>query len=193
MYKLCKTEQSAHRQRMLEEGLLRLMMQKRYEEISIRELCEEMQIPRKSFYRYFSGKDGALYALIDHTMMDYEGFAQPVREGRQRTLESDMLRFFIFWKEKKILLDALERSGMSSMLVERSIHHALEETSALQRFLPVEYRGMSRHVILFSVCGLMTLALDWHQTGYQESPERLAKIACRLLSTPLFPNVESLF
>ena len=72
MYKLCKTEQSAQRQRQLEEGLLAAMKTKRYEEITISDLCEQMDIPRKSFYRYFSSKDGALHALIDHTLLDFE-------------------------------------------------------------------------------------------------------------------------
>ena len=58
MYKLCKTEQSANRQRQLEEGLLQIMLTRHFEEVSVSELCDQLQIPRKSFYRYFSSKDG---------------------------------------------------------------------------------------------------------------------------------------
>ena len=65
MYKLCKSEQSAARQRWLEQGLLQEMLLRRYEDISISDLCARLQIPRKSFYRYFTNKDGALFALID--------------------------------------------------------------------------------------------------------------------------------
>ena len=53
MYKLCKTEQSAARQRQLEEGLLTVMLTRRYDEISVSDLCDDLAIPRKSFYRYF--------------------------------------------------------------------------------------------------------------------------------------------
>lgn len=38
---------------------------------TIMELCSWLDIPRKAFYRYFSSKEGALYALIDHTLMDF--------------------------------------------------------------------------------------------------------------------------
>ena len=69
MYKMCKTEQSAARQRELEEGLLNIMLSRHYDEISVSELCDQLNVPRKSFYRYFSGKDGALHALIDHTLL----------------------------------------------------------------------------------------------------------------------------
>ena len=51
MYKLCKTEQSARRQRELEEGLLSAMKLWRYDEITISDLCEQMEIPRKAIYR----------------------------------------------------------------------------------------------------------------------------------------------
>ena len=49
MYKLCKTEQSALRQRELEEGLLRAMLREPYESISVSELCDALGVPRKSF------------------------------------------------------------------------------------------------------------------------------------------------
>ena len=39
MYKLCKTEQSAARQRQLEQGLLAAMQMIRYEDINVSVLC----------------------------------------------------------------------------------------------------------------------------------------------------------
>ncbi len=71
MYKRCITEQSARWQRELEQGLLEIMATRRYEDITIMELCSWLDIPRKAFYRYFSSKEGAIYALIDHTLMDF--------------------------------------------------------------------------------------------------------------------------
>ena len=53
MYKICQTEQSNRRQRELEQGLLQLMLRRNYEDISVSDLCDHLQIPRKSFYRYF--------------------------------------------------------------------------------------------------------------------------------------------
>ena len=45
MYKLCKPEQSAQRQRQLERGLLEMMKHHRFEEISVSDLCDRMQLP----------------------------------------------------------------------------------------------------------------------------------------------------
>ena len=74
MYKLCKTEQSAKRQRELEQVLLRMMNSTLYEDITVINFCENAGIPRKAFYRYFSSKDGALHALLDHTLLELESF-----------------------------------------------------------------------------------------------------------------------
>ena len=58
MYNLCKTEQSALRQRQIEDTLLSEMAVRRYEGISVSDLCQKSAIPRKAFYRYFSSKEG---------------------------------------------------------------------------------------------------------------------------------------
>lgn len=193
MYKLCKTEQSAQRQRQLEEGLKKVMLTKHFEEISVSDLCDQLQVPRKSFYRYFSSKDGALYGLIDHTMMEYERFAVARQKVTGRTLSNEMESFFQFWVEHKDLLDALQKSGLSGVLIERSISHALGETVMPKRFLPRDSRDMQRQVTMFGVCGLMSMVLTWHHDGYKETPTQLARVACRLLGQPLFPNAESFF
>ena len=193
MYKLCKTEQSAARQKELEDGLLAAMSTRHYEEISVSDLCGQIGIPRKSFYRYFSSKDGALHALLDHTLMEYEGFTDPNFLGEQRTLHRDLERFFQFWIVHKPLLDALARSAMSGVLIERCVAHALTETVMPKRFLPQDTKEMQRQITMFGVCGLRSMVLTWHHDGYPDPARKMAEVAVRLLSQPLFPVAEQFF
>jgi len=186
MYKLCKTEQSAQRQKELEQGLLQAMSSHQYEEISVSDLCDQMNIPRKSFYRYFSSKDGALHALIDHTLLEFEGFSTPFRTGERRTYQSDLELFFRFWKNQRPLLDALERSGISGILVTRSIDHAVSDVGMPIRFLPQEEKLAREHATMFGVCGLMSMVLNWHHSGFDMSDSQMAAIAVQLLTKPLF-------
>lgn len=188
MYKMCKTEQSAARQRQLEEGLLLAMSTRHYEEISVSDLCHQIGIPRKSFYRYFSGKDGALHALIDHTLLEFEGFSIPMRPGEKRSYLTDLERFFRFWLQQKPLLDALARSNMSGELVMRSISHALSDAGRPNRFLHHEEIMARQHATMFGVCGLMSMVLDWHHGGYELAPRQMAEIAVQLLTKPLFSD-----
>jgi len=192
MYKLCKSEQSAARQRQLELGLLEMMSAKRYEEITVSELCDHLNIPRKSFYRYFSSKDGALHALIDHTMLNYECFNSVYTSGERRTPERELQQFFLFWMEHKSLLDALAKSGMSGTLVERAMCYSTG-TIASSRFLQDETLFARQQVMLFCISGLMSMVLTWHHDGYPQSAEQMATIAARLVTQPLFPNLQSFF
>lgn len=185
MYKLCKTEQSATRQRQLEEGLLAAMKVKRYEEISISDLCEQMQIPRKSFYRYFSSKDGALHALLDHTLLDFEQQTGILSGAGLRDAHADLKHFFDFWLKNKSLLDALERSGISGILVQRAINQAQNEFQT-PRYPPTpEMKAVQSHAITFTICGLMSMVTRWHRGGCAESTAEMAQIATLMLTRPL--------
>lgn len=190
MYKMCKTEQSAQRQRQLEQGLLKAMSTRHYDEISVSDLCSQIGIPRKSFYRYFSGKDGALHALIDHTLLEYESFPAAAKEGETRTYQKDLERFFRFWRKQKPMLDALARSGLGGVLIERAIDHALSDAGTPTRFLHQDEKIAREHATMFGVCGLMSMMLQWHQGGYTQPPQLMASIAVQLLTRPLFANVD---
>ena len=184
MYKLCKTEQSARRQRQLEQGLLEMMLRCQYEDISVSDLCDHLDVPRKSFYRYFSSKDGALYALLDHTMMEF--FETSI--GGIRTIPGtqigDLDRYFVFWKEHAVLLDALQRNGLAGILVERAMALSIRE-----RLMPGYMQEMSPEVqqlaMAFSVCGLISMVIQWYNQGFKTPAEEMTKIAVSILTKPL--------
>ncbi len=184
MYKICQTEQSSRRQRELEKGLLQLMLKRRYEDISVSDLCQYLQIPRKSFYRYFSSKDGALFALLDHTMMDFQFSDQ---HGLTGSAPGELERYFLFWYAHRELLDALQRSGLSGILVERATNFALRERMMPRYMLSWDssYQGIA---MSFSICGLMSMVIQWHQQNYLLSPEEMTKLATDMLTRPLLPN-----
>lgn len=185
MYKLCKTEQSAARQRQLEEGLLSAMKMKRYEEITISELCDQMDIPRKSFYRYFSSKDGALHALLDHTLLEFEQRTGMLSGNGLLSDRMDFKSFFEFWYQQKQLLDALEKSGISGVLVQRAINQARDEYVAPSYMIPQELQAVQYHAVSFAICGMMSMVTQWHHDGYRESVSEMAAIAAQVMTRPL--------
>jgi len=186
LYKICQTEQSIRRQRELEAGLLKMLQKRRYEDISVSDLCGELQIPRKSFYRYFSSKDGALYAMIDHKLSDF--FEMPLTGKKSRgTAMGDLDLFFAFWYENKDFLDALERSGLSGILVERANVFALGEGHLPKQFksIPTEIQGLA---LAFTICGLMSMMLQWHKQGFPISADEMTLLAVRMLTNPLLQS-----
>ena len=183
MYKQCQTEQSAARQREMEQGLLRLMRKMPYDEISVSNLCEEIGVPRKSFYRYFSNKDGALFALLDHTLLEFTQ-ASGDRNGQSDGVFGDLERFFIFWYEHKTLLSALQRSRLSGLLVERATSHALHER-LMPAYLIDKDPSIQQMSMTFTICGLLSMVLAWHNENYRETPQKMAETATAMLTKPL--------
>lgn len=184
MYKQCKTEQSARRQRELELGLMQAMLTKRYEDISVSDLCDQLQVPRKSFYRYFSSKDGCLYALLDHTMMEFFESGVSTVGLVPGTPLGDLDRYFVFWREHRQLLDALQRNGLSGILVERSMALAQRE-----RLMPGYIRtwepDLQQLALSFAVCGLLSMVIQWHSQGFRTPPAEMTRIAVAMLTKPL--------
>jgi len=198
MYKMCKTEQSAKRQREIEMTLMRLMQTKRFDDVSVSEICDEMKMPRKAFYRYFDSRDGALNALIDHTLMDFERFNDEYEKKSaptsKRLLKNELERFFLFWTlpEKKMLLDALERSNLTGLLIQSSVDFSNSSFVNPKKFLPDESDWMRTELLRFAICGLMSVTLGWYREGFVTDISDMAIAAARMLSKPLFPSLSKL-
>lgn len=186
MYKLCKTEQSSARQRELERGLLQQMCHRRFDEISVSDLCTRLGISRKSFYRYFSSKEGALFSLLDHTILDFynNGAPGPLNGAPQE----DLKKFFHFWYAKRDLLEVLYRNGLTNILVERCATMARREN-----LCPVLLRSESafeQDVLLhFALCGLFAMVFSWYLDNFRCSANEMAKIAVSVLSKPLIQHI----
>lgn len=185
MYKQCQTEQSAARQREMEQGLLRLMGKVPYDEISVGNLCEEIGVPRKSFYRYFSGKEGALLSLIDHALMDYDVYTTHRGSGTGGTAVQYIQQIFDYWVHHKELLDALEKSNLSGVLIQRAMTFT-KDRDALPNFLQISDQRLREYGNMFLVCGLMTMILQWHHDRFYKSSEEMAQLALQLFTQPLF-------
>ena len=192
MYKLCKTEQSAKRQRAIEDTLYDLMKQKRYEDISITELSERMNMPRKAFYRYFDSKEDALYAMIDHSMSDYSGFSVDRSGETDRSLTRELEEYFKFWYEKRDFLDAIDRSGLMGALIERTINYPINDRVSVSKFLPDDDEATRDKVFKFAFSGLVYTMVQWYRDGFKASTRDMAKISCRLLREPLFPSLDDI-
>ena len=191
MYKLCKTEQSAKRQREIEDALLEMMTEGDYASISITDLCNRLTMPRKAFYRYFDTKDDALNALLEHTLAEYEGFHSGV-PPKQRSLVAELEGYFNFWYERRAFLDAFSKSNILGKLIETSIHYPVGDMISMAKFLPSEDENMRGHIFRFAICGLSLMMLDWYRGGFAQSSSYMAKAACRMLSRPLFPDLTEL-
>lgn len=177
MYKICHTEASTRRQREMELGLLEAMGSQSYKEITLTALCEQLKVPRKTFYKYFPTKQDCLLARIDHTLAGCNDVALAGWSGGD-TLDSHAeLRFFQYWKENSVFLDAIRDNDLQNLLLERTtlLVDRMKENAPARSFAveQVEY---------FIAHGLMSTMLRWHRHGFQSTPEEMGEVFDRFLN-----------
>ena len=103
-------------------------------------------------------------------------------------MSEDMEDFFAHWIQHKDLLDVLEKSNLSGILIERAIFHAVQEKILPSVFFPEDSAEMQNYITTFGVCGLMSMVVTWHHQGFRKSAQEMSIIAARALGKPLFPN-----
>lgn len=175
MYKYCATPESAARQRELEQRFLTLLQQMPFSQITVGDLCDFAGLSRKTFYRYFSSKEGCLCAMLDHVIMDSAIYFLEKSTSRKQ-LQAVFTRFFTYWQQQAGLLDALRRDNLEVRLVERAIRYVSGEENQLLCYFGGNRQDLSQ-LSVFYVSGMMGLTLSWHRGGFAATPGQMAAIA----------------
>lgn len=183
-YKYCVTAAAANRQRSVEDCLLANMAQTPYKEISVSDLCQQLGISRKAFYRYYSGKDACLCALLDRTLMECSLFEIPEKTTAPNAPQ-EISSFLAFWKQNKDLLDLLIQNNLVDKLISRTILHVVNETGAKIQCSSDDDFAYDDDVRLFALSGIIALIVRWHCDGYTLSDEEMSQKMSRLLLEPL--------
>lgn len=188
MYKICHTEESSRRQRELEAGLLRTLKDKPYDKLTLTELCRNLDIPRKTFYRYFPTKEDCLLALIDHTLSDCNTRTLSGWGGGQELKKPHLLCFFRYWMQQYEFLDAVRDNDLCYLLLDRTtvIVDRMKEKESEDSF------AMDQ-VAYFIAHGLMSTVIRWHHHGFPCPPEEMAEIFAHSLRNAGFSVTRLMF
>lgn len=170
MYKVCKTEKSMERQKLFQTTLLTMMKKQRYQDITVTSLCKEMDIPRKTFYRYYDALDDVLFASMDEAI---------TRSFLYLEVKVDLEGFFTYWQNNKYFLDILEKNGLSPLLINR-IYEKFNEGVANGENVMFSNRDLKYSGY---IAAIMTMLVSWHHSGMTQTPKEMSGLVREMFRT----------
>lgn len=181
------TDSNLQRSVQIEDCLLEIMQCVPYRRITIAELCDRVGIARKTFYYYYPSKDDCLYAIVDRKIEEASLYTASALPNNAKHLES-YLSNLNFWKNQKPFLDALVKNDLGSVFLDRYMRYIVQEEKTLTDMLDTDAVKFDSDILLFYMCGQISMMFQWYMRGFDTSTEEMAKKYMRLIHAPILPS-----
>jgi hypothetical protein len=189
MYKQCKSEKSAQRQKHIARCLQMLLQEKSYDEISITELCRKAEVPRSVFYRYFADKDAVLWFVIDGMLADLLEILLQIYDTQHNWQLIDFLTYWLtYYRENEALWQVANTGSRHSLLLGHMVRHQAKMANPLYK---VDFNNEETKRTIFFAYGIQGILDVWRKLGYTQSEQEVARQLCNLLHTPLLEMLPS--
>ena len=188
MAKICQTELSAERRALLENSLLALLEERRYPDITVKDICQRAGIPRRTFYHYFDCKDAVLRAVLENMLTECSLAVMLEFNRGFEVMRESLIRNFRYWSGPgRRKLDIVMDNGLSGEMMRCALRWL--ESECLPLPWPAQMGSKESEVrTMVGSSGFFTLLMYWRRNEYRETPEEMAEYAIRVLSEPLFPH-----
>lgn len=184
MAKQCQSERTVQRHSALETSLLRLMRSKTFAEISVKDICQDAAIPRRTFYHYFTGKEDLLDALVSDLLLECDLEVMPEFAQGAEAIRSSLTRFYHYWGgPRRETLELLLRGNQAGSILRHAVSWVGKEHFRLSGKRDAQAKR-TQMVAVASVSGVYALLFLWIQSGCRETPEEMAESTYLFLTEP---------
>lgn len=185
MKKVCISEKTSHRKESIQNALFRLLQKQPFHEITVSSICQAADVPRRTFYHYFTGKEDVLNVLLEDRVLKMQLATMFDLSQGDEGLESSFRRFFSGWVQDdyvllEILLDNHFENYMGRWALQYYESHPFSLNTEENR--DSELRSMRT---LWDISGVISMLTYWRDCGYRQTPEEMAHIATRIMTNPL--------
>lgn len=159
---------------MLAQGLVELLLEKEYKDITITKLCDHAQIARRTFYRNFTTIEDVLAYYTSSIMNE---FVKILQDHAGDDFKTVVIAYFNFWEKRTWLLQLLNKNNLIHIIFTQYIQ-------CLQQFPNIFWHN--KHVPLdesdfavrlaYTAGGLWSVLTYWISSGCKQSPYELAQI-----------------
>ncbi len=173
------------RRRQIEQGLYDMLVTIPFQELRICDLCENLGITRKVFYKHYQDKEDCLCALMEDVMRKSLVYTVRNIPGWGLSLEAAQV-ILAYWKENRSLLDIVARDHLLELFVSLALEIALEEKDYLQEMLSCPEMPCDRDILNCYLGCHFAMILQWHARSFDTPVEEMARKYLRLVQLPLF-------
>ena len=170
----------------LREGLARLMQKKSIKEISVKELVDEVDINRSTFYLHYSDIPGLLAEVENEMMEEMQNITEvmkkyPIDPDNSDSVLQFIVQFFSIMDNDRDLCLALLGPHGDMAFVEQ-IENLLAETflKRLPEKLPKNDPNI-KYPYAFILNGCVGLIRTWLSCPVKESPDQVAQMTYRFI------------
>ncbi|MFD4704697.1 TetR/AcrR family transcriptional regulator [Gottfriedia sp. NPDC058432] len=165
---------SIRSRQMIIQSLLKIMEEKPYQKISIKEITDAAGLVRKTFYRNFLSKEEVLYEYIGELMQEADKEFEALES---LTPYSMSYQYFKFWYEHVHFLKLIHKNDLFIILLNQLQDYAPTVFVKFKADLMNNFDDtFLTYYTEFHSAGIWHMLEKWIDSGTKETPEQLAKI-----------------
>ena len=172
---------------LIRNTLQKLLEQKEYTEISMKEIAQSANVGRRTLYRYFGTKDDIVRFMADSVM---DEFADALLLQDAKSLEEITNVYFAFWEKNVRVFRCLDRSHLL-YYIEDHLSEYIMQVAFTTKFKDMDRKpeellaGMPKERIYdfyFKIAGYWELTKRWMREENRSTPEEISSRVVKILS-----------
>ena len=185
MYKICKRESAAKRQAEIADSVKHLLLVSYYEQTTVADICRNASISRRTFYRFFDGKDDVIDYLIERAMgRDNSHFS--IANSAEEAAILEFRSYFRFWLKNKDILLMCKRNNLDYYLQKHTAKMAVDLRKGIKEASVKGDPFLYEMTALITTSGIISILLAWRDSNFERTPEEMARTVVQLLFNPLY-------
>ncbi len=169
----------------LKAGLAKLMINKSIKEITVKELVDEVDINRSTFYLHYTDIYNMLEVIESELIADIKCLIDTHPIGYNENIRSIFIDLFsIISEDKEIYSAFLGQNGNISFI--QKIESIIEENieNSLKKMYP-NFIDDLKYSISFCLSGCVGLIKNWLLEFNQETPEHMAELTATIIKNSM--------
>lgn len=167
----------------IEKSMVTLLNVKSYDDISIKDICDESGISRGTFYQHYRDKDDFLFQYQKAMMKKGKRRLTQIQFEERRQFFEHALNFWI--NEGELLLLLLRDNGAYN--VHQAIKKNLQQNIEVRLVPIMNTQALTNKekyfLIIFMSNAVFGVLQDWVQRGRQESPKEISLMIDKVFNT----------